>query len=312
MKPILVTSYITPDLDGAACCHRVRGFFEYERHGGGRGHYGRIPPRSGTYWSAREHHAHFLTDAHGYERIVLVDTSNLSMFEGNILPERVIELIDHRDVHQAELFPNAKVQIEKVGAAATLVAERFIKFGTPLSKAAATLLFGAVASNTLNFKSSRTTKRDADAFVWLGKQSGLDARFIHKMFVVKSDLQGECLSDGLWSDYSWYTFGGKTVIIAQLEIIGAKKLAKEREKEIFEELRKIQKAKKADFGFLNILDLEEEGNVLMAEEKPVQAFLSRLFGLTFTGGTAWRKGFLLRKDIVVTLREEMGKEADRT
>lgn len=313
MKPILVTSYITPDLDGTASAIAYAEFLNKNGTeavagimGGFHSEAAFVLERSGAPRPLP------LTDAHGYERIVLVDTSNLSMFEGCIVPERVIEIIDHHDVHQAELFLNAKVQIEKVGAAATLIAERFMNSSTPISTAAATLLFGAIASNTLNFKGSRTTKRDTDAFAWLGAQSGLGEEFIHDMFAAKSDLRGERLSEGLWSDYSWYTFGGKTVVIAQLEIIGAKRLAREREREIFEELRKIQKAKKADFAFLNILDLEEEGNMFMAPEQPVERLLSRLFGLTFANGTAWRKGFLLRKDIVVTLREAMGKEARKS
>ena len=303
MKPILVTSYVGPDLDGSACAVAYAEFlnkvgkravagiigglhieakFAFEKSGA------RVPLR--------------LKDTHEFEHIVLVDTSNLTMFEGKLLPKRVIEIIDHRDVHEAESFPNAKIQIERVGAAATLIAERFMENGVAISKESAMLLYGAIASNTLNFKAIRTTERDKKAFSWLEERAEVDKDFVHKMFLAKSDLGGARLKEALWSDYSWYTFGGKTVAIAQLEVIGGHELVENRQDEILSELRSIKRERSAHLVFLNIIELEKNGNIFVAEETEMQVLLSELFKVSFFKGIAWHQGLLMRKDIVLTFK----------
>ncbi len=308
MKPVLVTSYVIPDLDGSACAVAYAEFLNKTGTEAAAGIIGGFHieaqfafEKTGTPMPL------VLEDAHGFDRVVLVDTSNLTMFEGKLDPKSVIEIIDHRPVHQAKEFPNAKVQIEHVGAAATLIAERFIKGGVSISKESAALLYGAIASNTLNLKSDRTTERDRAAFRWCGEQSGVGAEFIHEMFRAKSDLRGPRLKEALWSDYSWHTLGNKTVVIAQLEIIGGKALVRARGDEILLELAAIGRSKSGHFVFLNIIELEDNGSVLVAEQSETQALLSKLFGVSFKGSVAWHEGMLLRKDIWVQLKKALEK-----
>ena len=99
--------------------------------------------------------------------VVLVDASDLQGMSSTINPSQVIEIIDHRKVHQADQFPNAHVQIELVGSAATLVAERFVAQNIPISPESAILLYSAIISNTINFQASVTTQRDCDMSAWL-------------------------------------------------------------------------------------------------------------------------------------------------
>ena len=73
------------------------------------------------------------------DQIILVDASEVKAIPA-VPPSQVIEIIDHRKIHEADKFSNAKVQIELVGAAATLVAERFYKEKVELSKESASLL----------------------------------------------------------------------------------------------------------------------------------------------------------------------------
>ena len=90
-----------------------------------------------------------------YGTIVLVDTSTLTTIDKRITPSQVVEIIDHRMIHDTSAFKNARVLIEIVGAAATLVAERFQKEKITPSNEAAILLHTAIISNTLNFKERR-------------------------------------------------------------------------------------------------------------------------------------------------------------
>src|SRR5437764_3310678 len=65
-------------------------------------------------------------DVAGCHRFILVDASGLSAFPENVDPHDVIEVIDHRAHHRATIdFPGDAIDIQPVGAAATLIAERF-------------------------------------------------------------------------------------------------------------------------------------------------------------------------------------------
>ncbi|MCR4280072.1 MAG: hypothetical protein NUV82_01445, partial [Candidatus Komeilibacteria bacterium] len=154
--------------------------------------------------------------------------SDLNGLEGNIAPEKVVEIIDHRKVHSAHEFPHAKVQIEPVGAAVTLIAEKFMQSKMEISKESATLMYAAIVSNTLNFKGTVTTDRDKTAADWLNRTAQLSAGFWKEMFMAKSDLAGSKLSERMKGDFAWFVIGGRKIGIAQIEMIGVRKLLVER------------------------------------------------------------------------------------
>jgi len=109
----------------------------------------------------------------GFDEFILVDSSSRTGLSENIDINKVVEIIDHRKSNEAHVFKNAKIQIEFVGAAATLIVEKFMESGTELSEGSRILLYGAIVSNTLNFKSNTTTGRDKKAAEWLKKRLNL-------------------------------------------------------------------------------------------------------------------------------------------
>ncbi len=92
---------------------------------------------------------------------IMVDFSGTLGLPTFVEKEKVNEVIDRRDFPEYESFPKAKWRIDKVGAAATIIAEFYFfdKF-VELEPTTATLLLTAIYSNTVNFKSSNTTFRD--------------------------------------------------------------------------------------------------------------------------------------------------------
>jgi len=136
-----------------------------------------------------------ILNAADFAEVILVDASDLNGLEGNVSPEKVIEIIDHRQINEADKFPKAKVQIELVGAAATLIAERFIQSKIEISPKSATLLCSAIISNTLNFKGGVTTDRDKLAVKWLNQFAGLPPDFWKELFSAKSNLVGLKLAE---------------------------------------------------------------------------------------------------------------------
>src|SRR3989344_3305836 len=157
---ILITSYKNPDLDGTACTFA---YTEYLQKNGKNV----VAAVFGT--PSREAQFVFKTfkilPLKNAEKIIgkvkdiiLVEASDTSGISWKIDPTKVIEIIDHRKIHEAHKFFNAKTQIELVGSAATLIAEKFHNNKTTITSESASLLYSAIISNTINFQAKVTTK----------------------------------------------------------------------------------------------------------------------------------------------------------
>ncbi len=308
MKPILVTCYVNPDLDGIA---RAIGYAEFlEKTGTGCevGIIGELHDEAKYIFDRFGFpYPKSIPNADEYDRVIIVDASDLKGLESKIAPEKVVELIDHRKVHEADKFPNAKAQIELVGAAATLVAEKFMQNNVEISKESATLIYGAVISNTLNFKGTVTTDRDKKAAEWLNKTAQLPGDFWKELFIAKSDLAGPKLAERIEGDFAWFVMGGKKVGIAQIEMIGAKKLIKEREAEIIQALGELKDEMDLDFIFQNTIELEDAKNYFVSFDAPTKALLAKVLNVQFSGNIAERPSLIMRKQIVPLLKEELEK-----
>lgn len=308
MKPILVTCYVNPDLDGTAGAIAYGEFLQKTGKNAIVGIIGQVHDE-----------AKYILDrfsikppveilsADNFDQVILVDASDLNGLEGKIDAKKVIEIIDHRKIHEADKFSNAKVQIEFVGAAATLVAEKFMQNKIEISKESAILACGAIISNTLNFKGSITSERDKKAFIWLNKIAHLPGNFWKELFLAKSDLTGVRLQQRIEGDFADFVLSGKKIGIAQVEIIGAEKLVIERGSEITQILEKIKKEMNLDYIFQNTIELEETKNFFVACDLETQKLLEKVLNVHFVGIVAERPSLIMRKQIVPLLKNELGK-----
>lgn len=292
MKPKLVTCYVNPDLDGFAGAIAYNEFLQKTGKDSVVGIIG-DPSDEVRYILDRFSLASPLAieNADNFNEVVLVDASDLNGLEGKISAEKVIEIIDHRKVHEADKFPRAKVQIELVGAAATLVAEKFMQNKIEISKESAMLLCGAIISNTLNFKGGVTTDRDKITAEWLNKVAKLPEDFWEELFVAKSGLIKN--------------MGDKKVGIAQIEIIGAQKLVAERNAETIQVLDEIKKEMSLDFIFQNTIELKDAKNFFVTHDSKTQELLEKVLKVQFDGAVAERPNLIMRKQIVPLLKDEL-------
>lgn len=306
---ILVTGYINPDLDGFAC---VFAYADFLNKMGLKAQ----PSISGKQHDEADHvMREYKLDLNiveenpeEYEKIILVDSSDLDGIDKRINPKNVIEIIDHRKINMSERFPHAKIQIELVGAAATLIAEKYKEKNIEFSKESATLIYGAIISNTLNFQAKVTTERDKKIASWLKKEYKFSDDFSHKMFLSKSDLSGDKLArtlNGDFANFKSHDFNGHKIGIAQIEMIGGLKLAQTRKNEIIAEMNKISKELNLDIIFLTIIDLEENQNIIISPNKYIDELLEKILDIKFKNRIAVRSGFIMRKEIVPLLKEEL-------
>ncbi|MFA5184011.1 MAG: DHHA2 domain-containing protein [Patescibacteria group bacterium] len=302
----LVTGYVNPDLDGFASAVAYAEFLERQ----GR------PIQAGILGAPHDEVKYILkrfglagpaeiAGTDDFDDVILVDASDLNGLEGRVSPEKVIEIIDHRLVHEAGKFPRAKAQIEPVGAAATLVAEKFKQAGDIISQRSAILLYSAIISNTLNFKASVTTERDREMAKWLEQFVEIPADYWRELFIAKSDLAGDKLAARIHGDFAWFVLGDKRAGIAQLEIIGAAELIRERNTEIEAVLNQLKADHNLDYIFQNTIDLEQGRNFFIAPDSQTQNLLAQVLSVNFSGTLAIGDRLLMRKQIVPLLRAEL-------
>ena len=292
MNDILITSYENPDLDGYACAYAYAEYLQKMGIHANAGIFGKHDRETTfvleKFQIKRLPQAEKLT----WNKVILVDTSDIHGMSSQIDRRNVIEIIDHRAVHDAEQFPHAKVQIELVGAAATLIAEKI----RACSPASAALLYSAIASNTINFKAPNTTERDRAMARSLKGMLHLEPGYVHDMFVYKSRFSG--MLRRCFDDIAEFTFGRRKIGIVQLEIIDARSFVIKNVTRIKKELQKLA----VDHALFKCIDIEMGENFFVTEDEMMQKALENVVQVRFREGLATSKGIIMRKHLVPMLK----------
>ncbi|MFB6209677.1 MAG: DHH family phosphoesterase [Candidatus Nanohaloarchaea archaeon] len=305
MSDTLVTGYHTPDLDGTACAIAYSEFLN--REGGDT-----VPALFGTpnreaSWVLDRTEKDYREGVEALEQtenVILVDASDFRGLDDKINPEDVVEFIDHREEHHAEEFPEAESQVEMVGAAASLIAEKFFEQNVEISEDSALLLYGAIISNTMNFEAGVTTKRDREMAGWLKQKIDVKEDFERKMFEHKSELEGS-LKQVFLADQASETYDGKDVGVIQLEIVDIDSFVENNKQEALEVLEEIREEKGWDYIFLTCADLEEGFNIFISPGKETREILSSALDVEFSEKEASRSDVLLRKEIIPKIKQEI-------
>jgi len=151
-------------------------------------------------------------------RYVLVDSSDQGGLPESIDLARFVEVIDHRMFSTPDkVFPNATIQLEPVGSAATLIAERYISSGLVPSAESGILLYGAIHSNTLGLKGDVTTVRDLSAEEWVKTNVAVPSDWLSRQFEARRSFFLKDLCTSVMSESKRYALNSKMIAISQLE-----------------------------------------------------------------------------------------------
>jgi len=308
-KMILVTTYINPDLDGFSAATALAEFLNKTGRPSQAGFFGDFQPevkfvaaKFGIDLPA------FLENPEDFDQIILVDVSDLKRLDKSIDPQKVIEIIDHREVTDLSSFPNAKSQIEIIGATATLVAERLKAANFGISKESAMLLSAAIVSHTIDFQAPGAGQRDKDVFQWLKIKCDFPASFIREIFLAKSDFSGAKLGQAIEGNLKQFEFAGRKIAIASLEAIDVAILVRSRKQEIISKLAELKQKLKPDFVFLMIIDMEKLATFFVSEEPETQDLLKTILGVEFKDDAAQTQKFVMRKGVALYLQQWFGKK----
>jgi len=297
MTSTLVTPRSNPDLDGVACAIAYAEFLSANRHDASAWIPGR-PDAEARFVLGRVGWSSVPPSSFEGCRFVLVDASDVAGLAEAVSPSLVMEVIDHRMHHRApELFPQARIQIEPVGAAATLVAERFFSAALEPSARAALLLQAAIQSNTQRLRGSVTTERDRLAAARLQALYSLpedlvEAQFRARASEVLSDIPGAIVRED-----KQFIHPDGTYHVSQLELPGAGELVSE----CLEPLSRLGAR-----AVLNLVDVSVPASYLVAPDASFRAWLSARAQVEFVGAVSFIPGVLLRKQLIARIEGVTG------
>lgn len=296
---IYCTSYESPDLDGVACSIA---YAEYLTSIG--------KPAKAIYFNGLSEETKFFGEMFGklpveekdgkyspQDSIILLDTADPTALDPKLPIDQVSEIIDHHLVVYVEKFPNAKSTIDRVGSCATLIWEILKKNQFSPSELARTLLFGAIVSNTINFKNKVTTNRDKTAAEEIKSSLKLPDDFVKQMFSYKSRVDKNNLIDILEHDLYIKDFGKVRLAVSQIEVTDLEKLVNELKPLIIKFLKEIISREKLDYALFTGIDIFEGFNILITADEKSDEFFSGVLELDKIGGYYKTKEILMRKEI---------------
>lgn len=242
-----------------------------------------------------------------FDSIVLVDSEQIEATELPAEVTKIKEVIDHHVAHKSQTYTWAHVEIDLIGACATLIFERFLKENKVPTKNTAALLYAGIISNTINLKNKITSDRDIKAVKYLKELAEIPDDFVEKMFSAKSDTGGLKLKEMLKNDYYERDFFGKKFSMSQLELVGVNELVGSRFDELKTIIKDLTSKDKPDYQFLNLIDILDGYNVIVAFNQETEKLLNDSMGLNFENGVARVNHIIMRKEIIAKLKEYFEK-----
>ena len=226
-------------------------------------------------------------------RVVLVDHAEEAQSVPGVEQAEIVEILDHHHIGSIETKIPVTATFDPVGSTATLVIERFRQNGMEPTPPTATMLLGAVLSDTVILNSPTTTDRDNAAVDYLERVLAVDATgFGREMFEQTSDVSRVDADDIVRRDAKEYEVSeGRRICIAQIETVGLGILG--RRDELLEALQRQRDAKDYLLYALMVTDiLEQHTKMLIAGEDTA---VERAFGQELEDGAIDLPGVMSRK-----------------
>jgi inorganic pyrophosphatase/exopolyphosphatase len=233
------------------------------------------------------------------DTFTIVDLSDPDHFDHIVDLARIDEIIDHHPSFGAYWQERIgdKAQIEFIGAACTLVYERWVTAGLAdkMSEISAKLLVTGILDNTLNFKAHVTTDRDRKAYKELTAHANIPEGWTAQYFTecqeaILADVETSIRNDSKVLSFSSFPRPlsvGQLVVWDVSEVLDKHKGTVER----------VLAAVKPDW-FMNLVSVGEGSSYFICKDPAVQAWLADLLGVTFEGDVARADRLWLRKEII--------------
>jgi len=225
-------------------------------------------------------------------RVILVDHAELGQSVHGVERAEIVEILDHHHIGSIETTIPVRATFDPVGSTATLVVERFRQNGMEPSRATATLLLGAVLSDTVILNSPTTTERDRAVVAYFERTLSLDAvEFGREMFEATADISDLPAEEVVTRDAKHYEVGNGTICIAQIETVGPGVLS--RKDELKQAMDTVRERRDYITFALMITDIIEKGTQLLVSGE--EARVEKALGASNGTGVIDLPGVMSRK-----------------
>lgn len=232
------------------------------------------------------------------KKIILVDHNEKAQSVHGLEDAEILEIIDHHKIGGVETGSPIYFRNEPVGCTATIVASRFFENGIRPSRKIAGLLCAAIISDTLLFKSPTSTNTDKLTLERLASIANINPeKFAQEMFIAGSSLEGKTPSQILNQDFKPFTMGNVKVGVGQISTMDTEGFEKVR-KDVIQLMEQTVSSEGYGLILLMVTDILKGGSELIAVGDYKDA-VSRAFGVTLEGTSAYAPGVLSRKKQVI-------------
>jgi len=161
-----------------------------------------------------------MDDASG-KSIFLVDHSEYSQAVEGMEDAHIVGVIDHHGIGNITTGHQVVYEAKPIGAAAAIIWLDYLNYGIEIDKTTATLLLGAILSDTSNLTGSSVTETDRQAVVKLAEIAGItDVKaFYQSLHSEALSYAGMSNEEILFSDYKEYEISGLKIGIGLVSVI---------------------------------------------------------------------------------------------
>ncbi|MGH2919013.1 MAG: putative manganese-dependent inorganic diphosphatase [Solirubrobacteraceae bacterium] len=226
-------------------------------------------------------------------RVLLVDHAERAQSVPGVEEAQIVEILDHHHIGSIETRMPVPAVFDPVGSTATLVTERFRHASREPLASTATMLLGAIVSDTVLLTSPTATERDRAAVAYLEDLLDLDAEeFGREMFERSSDVSHVSAADLVTRDSKEYEVdGGRSISVAQVESVGG--AVNERKDELLEAIEDERERRDDELFALMLTDILEGDTLLLSCGE--NALVERAFGKRPVDGAVELPGVMSRK-----------------
>ncbi|MCH4095054.1 MAG: manganese-dependent inorganic pyrophosphatase [Acidaminococcus provencensis] len=231
--------------------------------------------------------------------VILVDHNELSQAVDGFSKANPLEIIDHHRMGGIVTANPLMVRIQPVGCTGTIIYNISVEKNVTLTPTIAGLLFSAISSDTLYFKSPTTTEKDKEAAMALAKIAGLEdpQKYAMDMLQAGSAINSLSPSAICHGDMKEFDFPQGKVTVAQINVMDGEK-AKAKWPALQGALQDMVDQCEADTTLLMVTDIINEVTELLWAGKNAEV-LDKAFGQREADGHYHLPGVLSRKKQIV-------------